>query len=529
MGGPIDEDPPVLQESYPKDQTLNTKPEEITLTFDEYIKLENPTKGIIITPRLNKDEIVFLATKNKVIITLNQELEENTTYVFDFQKSIVDISEENPAENLKLVFSTGSSIDSIALSGHVNFFFPDARIDYKNVLVGIYPVDDTTDVFTAQPYYLSQVDTLGNFKITNVKNGSYRAYAWQDDNGSLKAEFKSENYDFLLDTIELNNPIENVQFNLSKADLTPLRLLRSAPFGRNYDLILNKNTLESQIDHEEIGKEYFYKNSDKRIRIYPKSSKADSIPFRLNLQDSVGFSVDTLVWAKFPESDRKPEKLTVSANSGKSFYQQLEMELSFNKPILDIITDSLYIQYDTASYIPLTSENFYFKDSSSRDLLQIRVGIPDSIAKEIFTLKAADSTFLDIEGLFNEDILNANYKKLKSEALADEISGTISGASPPFIVQLIDSKNTISEEIFIENSQIFSFQLIEPGNYKIRVIEDLNGNKQWDPSNFVQKRNAERVFYFKNQETKDEIVVRAGWSLGDQNIQATRPSGIQKE
>ncbi|WP_332912175.1 Ig-like domain-containing domain [Algoriphagus boritolerans] len=134
-------------------------------------------------------------------IKLNQELEDSTTYVFNFQKSIVDISEENPAENLKLVFSTGNSIDSLGISGTVGYYFPPSKPDFSNIIVGIYPLGDTTDVFTAPPYYLSQPDTTGNFNITNIKSGNYLAYAWKDLNGTLKAEFKSEEYDFILDTL----------------------------------------------------------------------------------------------------------------------------------------------------------------------------------------------------------------------------------------------------------------------------------------------------------------------------------------
>jgi methionine-rich copper-binding protein CopC len=74
MGGPRDEDPPVLLESNPENQSINTNPEEIKLTFDEYIKLDNPTKGIVITPRIDKDKVVFTALKNAVTIKLNQKL-----------------------------------------------------------------------------------------------------------------------------------------------------------------------------------------------------------------------------------------------------------------------------------------------------------------------------------------------------------------------------------------------------------------------------------------------------------------------
>lgn len=527
-GGPRDETPPTLLESDPKDQSLNTKPEQIKLTFDEYVALENASKGVVITPRINKDQVEFSSIKNSIIVKLNQELEDSTTYVFDFQKAVVDLSEKNPAENLKIVFSTGNSIDSLNFSGKINFYYPENKEDYKNVLVGLYPVNDTTDVFTAPPYYLSQVDTAGNFKITNIKNGSYRGYAWRDANGSLKAEFKSEDHDFILDTIDINSNVENVQFNLSKADLTPIRILRSSGFGQNFDLILNRNPIQTTVKNEELGQEYFYVNSDKRIRIYPKSPKTDSIPFQLSLLDSVGFTKDTTIWAKFQASERRPEKLEITPNSGKNFFQNLDIELKFNKPVTTIKLDSLYIQYDSAAFIPVRSEMMFFTDSSRRDLLNIRVAIPDSLQKEIFTVKASDSTFTDIEGQLNEKPVSANYRKLKREGLADEIKGNIEGSKPPYIVQLIDSKGEVVNELFIERGNQFSFKLIEPGTFKLRVIEDTNGNKRWDPSNFTQKRQAERVFYFVGEENKKEIIVRGGWTLEDQNIKATPPTGIKR-
>ncbi|MCU0401015.1 MAG: Ig-like domain-containing protein [Algoriphagus sp.] len=527
-GGPRDEDPPVLQESNPKDQSTNIRPEEIFLTFDEYVKLENPTKGIVITPRINKDEVEFTALKNTVKVKLNQELEDNTTYVFDFQKSVVDISEDNPAENLKLVFSTGNEIDSLYISGNVLFYFPNTKPDFTNVLVGIYPVTDTTDVFTAQPYYLSQVDTTGAFKITNIKNGNYLAYAWKDANGSLKAEFKTEEYDFILDTIKLESNLERVNFNLSKSDLTPIRILRSAPFGKNYDIIVNREPVNIILKNEELGKNYFYNSTSGRIRIYPKETSKDSIPFQISLIDSVGFTKDSLIWAKFPESERKADKLDISANSGKNFYQQLEVELKFNKPINTINFDSLYLQYDTTSVIRIEPSMIHFSDSLRRDILKIDMQVPDSIKKEIFTINAADSTFLDIEGQYNEKPFSANYRKIERKSLADEITGKIIGAKPPFIIQLIDERNELIKEQFLENSSQYSFKLVDPGTYKIRVIEDINGNKRWDPSNFIQKRPAERVFYFYNEEKLQSLIIRSGWTLEDQNIEATPQSGFEK-
>ncbi len=530
MGGPKDEDPPKVLEMVPANQSTNIKPEEILITFDEFIELDNATKNIIITPRINKDEIEITALKNTLNIVLNQELEDNTTYVFNFQNSVADLSEGNPVENLKLVFSTGNTIDSLSFSGGVNFYFSGQTEVFKDILVGIYPLSDTTNVFTAQPYYISKSDSTGKFIINNIKPGQYKAYAWQDDNNNLKAEFKTEAFDFILDTISIEQNLENVVFNLSKGDQTPLKLTRTAVTGQTFDLIFNKEPIDIDLSNPELGKSVFYTTGEKRIKLFSKTTVSDSLQFNINIKDSVGYQVDTAVWAKFPETERRPEKITISANSGKSFYQTLPIELTFNKPLSLVNTDSLYIAYDTASRIQILPEMMSFEDSLQRTKLLLKVPIPDSIAFEIFTIKAADSTFYDIEDQFNEKEFTANYKKLKRDALADAVSGRIEGSDGPFIVQLLDSKGEINRELFLTNQDTFQFLLVEPGTYRIRIINDTNNNKRWDPANFSAGRYAEQVFYYVDPITgKKEIILRGGWTLEDQNIIVPPKTGVPNQ
>jgi hypothetical protein len=528
MGGPRDEDPPLLIESLPKDQSVNTKPERIVLTFDEFVGLDNPGKGVVITPKVNKDLVEFTALKNSITVLLKQDLEDSTTYVLDFQKSVVDISERNPAENLRLVFSTGSQIDSLNISGQLRFPFSESKEDYKNVLVGIYPLNDSTDVFSAPPYYLAQVDTLGKFSLKNLKSGHYRAYAWKDVNGNLKADYKSEEYDFLPDTISLTpETTDSLFFNLTKADLTPIKILRSSNFGKNFDIILNRNPLLNEVENDLLGKDLFYVQGEKRLRFFPKKPILDSIPIKISLQDSVGFSSDSLIWAKFPDSGRKPEKLDIQINSGKSFYQDLDIQLTFNKPVNQINLDSLQLKIDSL-FIPIQKHMLSFVDSSKRDVLHIKVFLADSLQTELVTLIAPDSTFQDIEGEYNEKKVEANYRKLVRKNLADGISGEVIGTEGPLIIQLINGKKEITYQQVLDTKTKFSFSLLDPGTYTLRVIEDSNGNGIWDPSNYMQRKLAERVFYYKGENQTRDLIIRGGWTIEDLLISATPATGLHK-
>uniref|UniRef100_UPI0040470628 Ig-like domain-containing domain n=2 Tax=Algoriphagus sp. TaxID=1872435 RepID=UPI0040470628 len=528
MGGPRDEDPPLLIESLPKDQSVNTKPERIVLTFDEFVGLDNPGKGVVITPKVNKDLVEFTALKNSITVLLKQDLEDSTTYVLDFQKSVVDISERNPAENLRLVFSTGNQIDSLNLSGRLRFPFSESKEDYKNVLVGIYPLNDSTDVFSAPPYYLAQVDTVGKFSLKNLKSGHYRAYAWKDVNGNLKADYKSEEYDFLPDTISLTpETTDSLFFNLTKADLTPIKIFRSSNFGKNFDIILNRNPLLNEVENDLLGKDLFYVQGEKRLRFFPKKPILDSIPIKISLQDSVGFSSDSLIWAKFPDSGRKPEKLDIQINSGKSFYQDLDIQLTFNKPVNQINLDSLQLKIDSL-FIPIQKHMLSFVDSSKRDVLHIKAFLADSLQTELVTLIAPDSTFQDIEGEYNEKKVEANYRKLVRKNLADGISGEVIGTEGPLIIQLINGKKEITYQQVLDTKTKFSFSLLDPGTYTLRLIEDSNGNGIWDPSNYMQRKLAERVFYYKGEDQTRDLIIRGGWTIEDLLISATPATGLHK-
>jgi len=527
MGGPKDEDPPKLLSINPQNESLNIKPKTIELEFDEYIKVENPNKQIIITPRIRKEEMEVTAIKNRVVLKLNQDLEDSTTYVFNFQKTIKDITENNVPENLRLVFSTGPTIDSLSLSGNVSYIFPQRTNIMKDVLIGLYTLEDTTDILSAPPYYIGQADTVGNFKITNIKAGKFLAYAWHDSNNSLKAEEKLEAYGFLGDTISITEDIAGAQFYISKADLSEFKINRAAVVGSNFDIVLSKFPVDISIKHEDLNEKLFFRKNEKIIRFYHSELQKDSTAVQLTLTDSVGFKIDTLIYTKFEESDRTKEKLEPSIEGPRNFVKSLTMDIKFNKPIKTINYDSLIFKYDTASVIQIDRRHTFFKDSVNRTLLTIALQIPDSITNETFNFYASDSTFTDIEGLYNEKKLEASYKKQKPDALAEEIKVKVNTTELPIIIQIMNKKDEVIAEKYLVESNQAVFKDIEPGVYYIRAIIDRNKNQRWDTSNMLQKRQAEPIYYLENPNDNNsrDTTIRAGWVL-EVTIEPNRPLGI---
>ena len=49
-GGWYDDDPPRVVSATPADQSTNVTTQKITILFDEFIKLEDPTQNVIVSP-----------------------------------------------------------------------------------------------------------------------------------------------------------------------------------------------------------------------------------------------------------------------------------------------------------------------------------------------------------------------------------------------------------------------------------------------------------------------------------------------
>lgn len=131
-GGLKDTIPPTLRFSSPENFSTNFNAKEIRITFDEYIKIKDVTKQLIISPPMKYAPVITPTSASKYInIRLKDTLQPNTTYSFNFGSSIQDNNEGNPYQQFKYVFSTGTYIDSLTLKGVVK----DA---YKKMLTILY-------------------------------------------------------------------------------------------------------------------------------------------------------------------------------------------------------------------------------------------------------------------------------------------------------------------------------------------------------------------------------------------------------
>lgn len=197
-GGWFDETPPKITGSSPEDMATGITGNKVIINFDEYIKLDNPTEKIVVSPpQLEAPEIK--GQGKRIVVELKDTLKENTTYTIDFSDAISDNNEGNPLGNYTFSFSTGDYIDTLEVSGMV--VNAENLEPVKGILVGLF-TNTADSAFQTEPMLrVSRTDSRGRFVIRGIAEGSYRIYALQDMDGNYMLSQRAEMLAFTDDII----------------------------------------------------------------------------------------------------------------------------------------------------------------------------------------------------------------------------------------------------------------------------------------------------------------------------------------
>ena len=103
-------------------------------------------------------------TPSKIItIKINDTLQDNTTYSFNFGQSMADNNEGNPYNQFKYIFSTGKTIDSLAIGGRVkDAYLKDVESFVSVMLYDVNKNYNDSIVYKQMPRYVT--NTLDSLK-----------------------------------------------------------------------------------------------------------------------------------------------------------------------------------------------------------------------------------------------------------------------------------------------------------------------------------------------------------------------------
>ena len=147
QGGPLDSEPPKLLSTSPTKLTNLEPGQQITVSFNEFIKEESLKNAIEIFPDINT-KIDFEYYGKDVIITLPLNLEMKQTYVISLNSNLSDEQNVKLNENIIIPISCSSSIDQGTIKGQIfGSFTKPSILLWKGII-------DKGDLVSKKPDYV---------------------------------------------------------------------------------------------------------------------------------------------------------------------------------------------------------------------------------------------------------------------------------------------------------------------------------------------------------------------------------------
>lgn len=542
-GGIKDETPPRVVKYSPDSAQLNFKSRSIEITFDEFVHLQDLNNQLIISPPMENTPEINLKNK-KLIIDLNKKdsLKPNTTYCISFGNAIQDFNENNPSDNFRYIFSTGSYIDSLMVKGKVENAF-DHKTE-KGILVMLYSDLSDSVVYKKLPEYFAKTKEDGTFQINNIRNGNYKIVALKDVNANYKYDGESEMIGFV-DTLVNPNEKKNILIELFQEPAKKIFLKKQYHYSYGkVVLVFNQGSDSIKVtnlskDLKGVQELFDYSKNKDTLTYWIANYQKDSLKLLVSNGNKV---LDTVEFKMIKKEDalnskRSPLKLSVvsSPNGNQGFDLDSEIKLVFNHPIsLESKFEKFIFKQDSLAYVGKKGSRLDFlsegifsfvlcaAEGDSLGEIIFKKGHPNeavpnflSINKLIllkentnYHLFIPPATFTDIFGLTNDTIkIDFKTKEEKFYGVM-KLKVNVPETKGNYIVQLLDEKESVVRENTIKKTETISYTYLYPQKYKLKIVVDENNNGKWDSGNYLKNIPPEKVIY-----NRELTTIRSNWDL----------------
>ena len=572
QGGPKDTIPPVIVKMNPDNFTTNFKGNKIYIEFNEFVQLKDQNKEFFTSPAMKKKPVLTIRGKG-IAIQIRDTLRENTTYALNFGGSVRDNNEGNPLNAMRYVLSTGDTVDSIYCSGYTADSYKADSVSKSYIWFYIAdslpntPDWDST-MLNRKPDVIARAENNGIFIAQNLKPVPYRIYAYQDKNDNQLYEAGTDLVGFV---DGVHNPVELPDFAIW---FDSLRMYPSAEpqlyFRMFMDETFKRQTLQEASrpnQHKallQFGAKFpkieeirFDSIPSDKVIIDPQTIGRDTIALWFNVpsaelpdtlkgeityykHDSIRQLVKTteplkLAW-KYVESKeeererikqekdkeraekagetytppKKPNPFKIKMAMSGDINPENHLTLEFDYPLIKL--DSTVVKL---AEVDEKGNEKPVKVTFERDTANMLLWRLKTKWKELskYNLMIPAGALEDVARQQN-DTIRASYVGLDHEKFAVvliDVKGKPDGTK--YIVQLTNAQGKMQQEKRDVTGGKVQFNYVTPGDIKIRIIEDTNGNGKWDSGNVVERRQPERSELYANEKGEDTFVTKANWEM----------------
>jgi hypothetical protein len=514
-GGPLDKTPPRVISYQPENLSKNVEGKTFTITFDEWVQISNTRQQVIISPPVATFPDIT-ARKNEVDIRFKENLRPNTTYSIFFGESIKDIRENNPANNIRYVFSSGPVIDSLSISGQLVLAAGESLPE--NTYAFLYTNLEDSAVVKEKPAYAFKFNKGKDFRFDYLPAGTYRLIALSDKNNNFLYDLPTEWIGAYRDTIILDNSINGLNL--------PIML----PEPEAYKITEYSTTLQNNILQIKWNKAYNPENDPFSVRIlnagtiikkpqyfttffseYYVLSDSNSISCEVISQGNI---LDTIRLKTDPKGLQAGVFRTTPQAVGKysnlSLYQNQQVLFQSSIPIASLQEDKITVVDSAGKKVAFTLTR---EDSlwSFTILPKIQYGAE-------YQMKLQDSAVGFINQIFSKE--QEFRVSLAPTTQFGKITFNVKlpSADTAYLISIKASNGKILSEAFVDGDTqyVFVSPPLTAGGYLVEVLEDKNRSYTWNGGSFWNKTGPERVFRSETVNVKEnweqEIKVVADFS-----------------
>ncbi|MCI9606723.1 MAG: Ig-like domain-containing protein [Muribaculaceae bacterium] len=580
-GGPRDVDPPVYLSSTPTPGELNVNRSKVVIRFNENVALTDPQSKVVISPAQKTTPLITAAGKN-IVVELRDTLLDSTTYTIDFSDGIKDLNEGNPIDGFSVAFSTGSHIDTLQISGMV---FQASNLEpAQGMLVGVYSNLSDSAVSTLPMERITKTNQYGEFTIRNLKEGTYRIFALNDNNrdyhwdrsediafydvtvtptvsstvvaDTLKAADDSDSIVSSVRSVYAPNDIiltwfnENykpqylfkyerperhrisLQMNAHSDTLPDITIVNGPLAGTK---LIDKSILNATATLDTL--EYWIKDSllikQDSILIAARYMRTDSTMNLSWTNDTLRFFIRAPKKASEKKKKDKEKQDSVppvvfmnfrpaKAISTLEVYDSIYFNAS--QPLVNLDMDKVHLeQYEDTVWIEIDPPVFEYVSPTKPLQMKVNYDWEPGVKYKL----TVDSTA--VTGIYdqwnNTTKIEFTVRPLEDYSTVDF---TISGIDGPAVVQLLSKSDAPVYSAPVVNGHAV-FMHVLPNTYYARLFVDANSNGRYDDGSYTLGLQPEEVYYYpKKLNVRKKWDVEQSWNVTELPIDQQKPSDIKK-
>lgn len=488
-GGDEDDIAPKPVDQYPEQGSVNFSGNSVEMTFDEYVKLNDPANTVTMNPTVGK-----LATEQKnrtVTVSWEQPLAPNTTYILQLNGAVRDVNENNDSI-MQIVFATGMMIDSLALEGRVVNAYSNQAV--PQVSVGLYAPG--SDPFRLKPVYATRTGSKGEFTFSYLKNAQYDVFAFSDKNKDQLPQ-ADEAIGYVNGAVSVTDtlPVNIALFapkpvrNKLKAEHVPPGLL----------IVYNRDSIVPE--RMTLNGSKVYMND---VNVLSPDSVLVTLPETGIERFRIVYDGDT-VTKDIPLADRTGRMLIKPYDQNGKWRQGDTLVFRTNEFVANYSEENIRVISDKGTAIGRSvvisnmNEWIIVPDKTNDRPFTIHYGAAAIIGPPVSAQGKQFERFSDTASFSYTTLLSADLSNLKLNC--PDLKGR-------WIIELVQGEKTIYSLVKPEGADAVEFRRIEPGQYGVRCIHDTNGNGKWDPGSFAAKTQAEEVLRYTLTQK-----LRANWDV----------------